>query len=90
LKLDIPAYWKSFIANLNTYNHELRGQYVELENQIDVILQDESLFNIDPNSFFLSYQEDSKIEEQGFKLRLNLITDTVETFKAKLTEILGD
>jgi hypothetical protein len=41
-----------------------------MENQVDIILQDETLFNIDEQSYFVKYIEDSQIEEQGFKLRV--------------------
>ena len=74
---------------MNTVNQTLRENYLSLENQIDVIIQDESLFSIDPESFFISYLDDSKIEEQGFKLRLCL-QDPLISLKGKLAEFMGD
>lgn len=74
---------------MNKLNEEQRNAYSELENQIEIILQDESLFSVEDGSYFVRYLEDSKIEEQGFKLRFNL-TDSISTLKSKLVEILGD
>lgn len=59
-----------------------------MENQIELILQDESLFKFEEASYFVSYKEDSNIEEQGQKLRMNL-TDTIENFREKLAEVVG-
>jgi hypothetical protein len=40
-----------------------REVYARLENQIEIVLQDESLFNVEETSGFVSYKEDSIIEE---------------------------
>ncbi len=37
----------------------------------------------------MSYVEDSKIDEQGFKIRLN-VNDTIQTVKDKVVEFMGD
>jgi hypothetical protein len=84
-----PDYWKTYVSELNAVNKTLRENHSSLENQIDVIIQDESLFSIDPESFFVSYLEDSKIEEQGFKLRL-FLPDPLISLKGKLAEFMGD
>jgi hypothetical protein len=88
-KPSYPDYWKTYVSEMNTVNQTLRENYLSLENQIDVIIQDESLFSIDPESFFISYLDDSKIEEQGFKLRLCL-QDPLISLKGKLAEFMGD
>ena len=88
-KAVIPSYWKPYIDNINQVNADLRVQFTELENQVDVVLQDESIFRVDEKSFFISYVEDAQIEEQGFKVRLSL-TDNMQTVKGKLIEMLGD
>ena len=88
-KPSYPDYWKIYVSEMNTVNQTLRENYLSLENQIDVIIQDESLFSIDPESFFISYLDDSKIEEQGFKLRLCL-QDPLISLKGKLAEFMGD
>ena len=62
--------------------------YTRLENQIELILQDESLFTIEEASYFVSYKEDSNIEEQGQRVLMNL-TDTIGDLRAKLTEMVG-
>ncbi len=69
-------------------NQNFRKHHAELENKIDVIFQDESLFKIDPDSYLVSYNEDSKIEEQGFKIRIDL-TDDLLSLKGRLVEFLG-
>lgn len=67
---------------------EQREVYAKLENQIEIILQDESIFNIEESSYFVSYKEDSNIEEQGQKVMLNL-TDTIGDLRTKVAEIVG-
>ena len=40
-----------------------------MENQFEIIVQDEALFKIESEHFFVSYIEDSQIEEQGIRVR---------------------
>lgn len=59
----IPDYWKPAVKAINELNQQQRTFYSEQENQMDMIVQDEALFRIDPSSQFVSYVEDSKIDE---------------------------
>ena len=54
-----------------------------------MIFQDETLFKVDPESYLVSYHEDSKIEEQGFKVRVD-VNDDLLCLKGRLVEFLGD
>ena len=64
-KPNIPEYWKSYITEMNKLNQQQREVYAIFENQIEIVLQDQSLFNIDETSFFVSYKEDTNIDDQG-------------------------
>lgn len=52
-------------------------------------MQEQDLFIIDPETKFISYKEDSLIDDQGFKLQARF-SDKIGEVKSRLREILGN
>lgn len=87
-KTQIPDYWKECIKTINEANAQERAYYASLENQLDLIIQDEALFTIDPESHFVKYVDDVTAEQAGIPVRVQF-TDTVASVRKQISDQIG-